>query len=269
MTDNQKIDLYSEIVPRVTWKKIRDIFKQICFKEFTDLDFAAYFFRDEINGINLSKNINIKTNLRFFTKEVFLNSENFYGFCTAEKFKEAKSIFNKLIYLKMIKKANNEHFFIISTKGHSLRMQKCLKRIEKNRAINYIQKIILNVDEYNRSEGYFFINAIWAFGSLLRDVDDVGDLDLSVDISRRQAVKNDSEHPLKTINKNEAYQKVRISPYVSLADPMWLSERLREQKLDAKIVWRRIGFSPEKHENWMNILLNLQFLENSSDSLES
>ena len=82
-------------------------------------------------------------------------------------------------------------------------------------------------------------------------------------------MKNGSGHPLKTINKNEAYQKIRISPYVSLADPMWLSESLREQKLDAKIIWRRIDFSPGKHESWMNILLNLPFLYNSSDNSES
>lgn len=270
MTDKQKIDLYSEIVPGVMWKKVRDIFKQICFREFTDLDFAAYFFKDEINRINLLKNLGIRSSQCFFTKEVFLNSKNFHGFCTEKKFKEAKFIFDKLIYFKMIEKVNNkEYFFIISTKGHSFRMQKCLKRIKKNRAMNYIQKIILNADEYNRSEGSFYINAIWAFGSLLRKIDDVGDLDLSVDISRKPAIKNGSGHPLKTINKNEAYQKIRISPYVSLADPMWLSESLREQKLDAKIIWRRIDFSPGKHESWMNILLNLPFLENSSDNSES
>ena len=188
MIDTKKIELSDEILTGITWRNVRDAFKHIVFNNFLDFELAAWLYREEI--INILKkehkyfnfNINqVRTSLSHGDFSIVKNIK------PDEKIKITQRLINFLHNEKFIERTEDDKYWIIAPKGHSLRLKKSLKRISRTKAYDYLRKIFLNIKNYNEAEeSHFFIDALWAYGSLIKETDNLGDLDLAVSYSKKK-----------------------------------------------------------------------------------
>jgi hypothetical protein len=135
--------------------------------------------------------------------------------------------------------------------GESLLEQKALKPISKARAQVLLNKTLTLAEEFNGLEGPTWkVSQIYLFGSMLKNVEKVNDVDLMIKLVRPTEILGDSlakdrvranhlwpgsNHQFPDLQK-EAYKYLRSSPCISLATDS-LQEKLDEAKQSYRLIW--------------------------------
>jgi predicted transcriptional regulator len=129
-------------------------------------------------------------------------------------------------------------YYEITRKGHSLRMQKNLKRISLQKANDYLSKLLVAISIINKENQYYQIDAILLYGSVIRKEENVGDIDLSLVFSAKDTM---SSRKMNYQGKHEEQRKIirqlRISPYLSFTEWFSLVCMYEEGECDLNIIY--------------------------------
>jgi hypothetical protein len=113
---------------------------------------------------------------------------------------EAKRVFAALLAEGYLEPHEPEHKFDkakyqTSIKGRRLAAANLTKRFDRRNADNEIAALIARANEINtRDELAFYVHKVTAFGSYLTDSDDLGDIDLVVELQPRREKHTDESH---------------------------------------------------------------------------
>jgi hypothetical protein len=119
---------------------------------------------------------------------------------TPVKTAEAKRIFAALLAEGYLEPHEPEHKFDkakyqTSMKGRRLAAANLRPRFDRAKADNEVASLIARATEINtRDELVFFVHKITAFGSYLTDSNDLGDIDLVVEVAPRRKHHTDESH---------------------------------------------------------------------------
>jgi len=119
---------------------------------------------------------------------------------TPVKAAEAKRVFAALLAEGYLEPNEPEHEFDkakyqTSKKGRRLAAANLTKRFERSKADNEVAALIARANEINaRDELVCFVHKITAFGSYLTDSNDLGDIDLVVEVAPRREKHTDESH---------------------------------------------------------------------------
>jgi predicted transcriptional regulator len=265
-----KPNLKDNIVEDITYKQVRDLFKKINFREFDMEDIFAYVFKDEINEDikRINKIAELTGNHHLSRDEVNIRSlrmqipwaketppAGIFSIIGIDKYNnKANELITKMKELGIIEQIENkENSYEITKYGHSFRMHKDLKRIPLKKAETLIEKIIKNIEEYNKDEtADFYIDNLHLYGSVLDKKEDVGDIDLAFEYSsklRSNETKRDwvdrientfdydffkaIKKALKPVNK-----AIIISPYISLMEKGYLDKMVQDGDAKSKEIYK-------------------------------
>jgi hypothetical protein len=119
---------------------------------------------------------------------------------TPIKAAEAKRVFAALLAEGYLEPHEPEHKFDkakyqTSVKGRRLAAANLTKRFDRAKADDEVAALIARANEINtRDELVFYVHKITAFGSYLADSDDLGDIDLVVELQPRREKHTDESH---------------------------------------------------------------------------
>tara|TARA_B100000809_G_C15088468_1_gene512303 strand:+ start:1046 stop:1738 length:693 start_codon:yes stop_codon:yes gene_type:complete len=221
------LDLTTKISEEITLLDVRNCFKTIGFDNVPLIRLITLFYEDQIkksidhhihNGIKTAQRRSVVDFLRYSEREpngLISNKMNYV--ILLEK---THKIIDKLVSMELIERdsehySGNEHYSVTKS-GHSLRMQKNLKRIPLERANGYLRKLLAVVKKINSENLFLSIDAVLLFGSVTRKAPIVGDIDLSVVIERRDyCCDNDIHYRVIDAETKKVMKLLRISTYMS------------------------------------------------------
>lgn len=230
-----KKNLSDNIYENITYKDIRDTFKDISFGRFNLEYFTANLFFKEVKAetkdLPISLELRTKMNLYHMINRQLLGDIEVYEPEMLDRVEKSKLIINSLLNDGLISKMDDEDFFEITEDGHSLRMQKALKRIPLKRAEALMVKMLKSVEAYNKDpDAPYSINQIYLFGSVQRKEKDAGDIDIAISYNQKRLPNESYEEYSKRICeahninswdfvdgklRGQVYKTLNVSPYVS------------------------------------------------------
>ena len=253
----KKYDLQSEIIHGYSFRKVRDLLTRMGQHGHPD----AYFYAEMAH--HLAPEIIGKP----LTRQQIGRAENRDGPSYKKLLEVAKTTFSKLIdaLIKEQLLDRRSNCLYRTDDSISLRAQKSLKRIPRERGLELLQKATKVASDFNAEAGpAFYITQLRLFGSLAREDEsgDIGDVDLSVVVVRRN--KNNEAHfkadreraekicpsKLSTFlgglgfaTQNEGISRIqKLSPYISFSPDDIISNLLTSGE-PTKIIY---SFEPPK-----------------------
>jgi len=252
------INLLEEVYEGVTYRQVRDAFKTIAFDSFDLIEFSCrLFIKEQKKELELSGD-NLKVNELFYWMREFLSGKKSrVSDCVSfnRYFESAKQVINLLENQSLVEPVENG--FKLSKSGHSLRMQKAIKRISITKAENILDKMISKIENYNLSVNDYYVDAIYLYGSVVEHKETVGDIDIAFSYSRHYINGESDENWL-----NRMYEKydttgyifatktmksmissvkkmIRVSSYISLSHDIDLVEMISKGDANSKVLWKR------------------------------
>ena len=240
MSFDKNIDLNDEIITGITFKQCRDVFKKMVFDEFSMSEFSAWLYRDYV--VDSCRNQwgfgDVNSVRSMFNGH--LNVPDAIGIHGLNAmYRETVRLFDVMADMELVTQVSDE-FWKVAHDGHSLRMQKCLKRIPRDRGLSCLKKMIKSIVAFNENEkSCLQIGAVWVYGSMLNDVPDVGDIDLAVDFGVKGNLtgRDDESYWYRMARK-----AVQVSPYISWCYPRNLNSLVKDGRADAELVFIQEGY---------------------------
>jgi len=145
------------------------------------------------------------------------NTETIVHFLSISK-TQAKDVLKNLTlqgYLEIVK--NDKQISHQNTiKGNSLAMGKAIASLSKVRANNLFGEFMDRVKEVNHNETYLFkIDRVLLFGSFLLDLEFVNDIDIAIEITRKEFADETWEAKDKAKVREAANKSVRFDSFIS------------------------------------------------------
>lgn len=217
-------DLSMKLTTGVSLLDIRNCFKVIGFDNACTVRVATLLFENEVKMISdlLEPRHNSPCTRRDVEMYFSMANSDPKGRSGTqlgcnERLNKTRLVIEKLIALGLIE-GSDDHYSI-TRNGHSLRMQKNLKRIPLKKSDDYLIKLLKVVEKINNENEYVNVDAILLFGSVIRKEATVGDIDLSVVLQPTDYCKR-SKMDFYAIEREQkkVMKTLRISPYLSYID---------------------------------------------------
>jgi predicted nucleotidyltransferase/predicted transcriptional regulator len=249
------LDLTTKISEKITLLDVRNCFKTIGFDHVPLIRMITLIYEKQIkksidqhiyNGRREAKRRCVIDFLRESECEPYglLSTKINYTTLLGKTHK----IIDELVSMELIERdsehySGNEHYSVTKS-GHSLRMQKNLKRIPLERANGYLRKLLTIVKKINSENLFLSIDAVLLFGSVTRKAPIVGDIDLSVVIERRDyCCENDIHYRVIDTETKKIMKLLRISPYMSFTPIYNLTKMFENGDCDINLVYSNDKFS--------------------------
>lgn len=250
-----KKELSNFIHEDITYKNVRDGFKNIGFGGFDVDSFVTNVLIDELKSHYKNKSPWIRQYKHFISCDM----RNFLINNISENVDPEISmiankgviIFNKAVEEGLISKVNDNHYEITKT-GHSLRMQKAIKRIPLERAHELINKLLEKIESLDSKDLPYKVDSLYVYGSVQRHEATAGDIDLAISYSRNERDGETRDDWIDRVAKQynvssyEAYflykkltKELKISPYISLSNESDLAHLMEVDTAEASFLYHR------------------------------
>jgi hypothetical protein len=241
------------VTDKVSHLNVRNCFKVIGFDTVSLVRIMTLFFESQVKAvINSDRHVDRKPCSRRDVED-FLGCASYDtqgGHASLVNYvdllEETQKLIEELISRELIE--NIDERFSIIKKGHSLRMQKNLKRIPLTRANSYLQKLLSVVKKINNENVFFQIDAVLLFGSVIRKEITVGDIDLSLMLTRRDHCKaKKMDYSTVERERKKIMKILRLSPYLSFIDIYSLIGMYKDDNCNFNILFLADDFSLASH----------------------
>jgi hypothetical protein len=159
-------------------------------------------------------------------------------------------------------------------RASTLKAQKLLRRISRNKGLSYLPRVIEAAERFNRDSGpNYYITEVYLFGSLVVGLPDVGDVDLIVVTKKKYP---DDDYEQWTERETQRLRKIRpsslalpsylrsteaegasligkISPYISAVSRESMLSQLQEEGEPSEIFYafNPPAAAPQETEDWV------------------